>query len=78
MVAGYPDLTFIATTMSLIGVRVVGCLNIGSVGDGGRDEQLSWLNLKVHPSLRSCPLPIIPFCFPSRAKEAKQQKKKKN
>ena len=46
------------------------------MGDETDNFCSSWLNLKVHPSLRSRPLPIIPFCFPSRAKEAKQQKKK--
>ena len=55
MLAGYRDVAFIATTMSLIGVRAVVCLNIGSVGDGGRDEQLLFLkrffNLKVDPGL---------------------------
>lgn len=55
MFAGYRDLMFFATTMSLLGVLAVGRLNIGSVGDGGRDEQLlfleTWLNLEVHPGL---------------------------
>lgn len=61
MLARYRDLTFIATTMSLIGVRVVGCLNIGSVGDGGRDEQLLFLMVKLKGSPRINPR-LIKVC----------------